>query len=413
MSVLLLGKGVANDGVELLLKEDNIDYEYLNINEVKSFEYDYVVKAPGIPCYEEVIKEFVSRNIKIYTDLELGMKLRDKYYIVISGSNGKTTTVSLVYHVLRNIEDVVLCGNIGYSFCKALVENKKAKIFIVEASSFQLENTNIKPNISVLLNINPCHLDHHISFKNYVDSKINITLNQNDNDIFIYNFNDTIIKGIVRKTNAKIISFSTNSVLSKCYIFNGWIYYDNKRIVKLNKYIVEKEYLLSDYMAALSVLMGSGKIKPSKIRKYIKDFKEINYRLTKVNNFIYNDAKSTNPYSTIAALKCFNNVYLICGGYDRNENLGCLKSYLHKIKKVYAYGDTKNKIYNFMSLNNIETEVFNNLDEAFKKSLSDRINEIILFSPMFASYDNFNNYIERGNYFNELCKKYQNILEKS
>lgn len=98
MSVLLLGKGVANDGVELLLKEDNIDYEYLNINEVKSFEYDYVVKAPGIPYHEEVIKEFVSRNIKIYTDLELGMKLRNKYYIVVSGSNGKTQCYdTLVY----------------------------------------------------------------------------------------------------------------------------------------------------------------------------------------------------------------------------------------------------------------------------------------------------------------------------
>ena len=130
--------------------------------------------------------------------------------------------------------------------------------------------------------------------------------------------------------------------------------------------IVEKEYLLSDYMAAISVLMGSAKIRPSKIRKYIKDFKEINYRLTKVNNFIYNDAKSTNPYSTIAALKCFNNVYLICGGYDRNEDLTCLKPYLNKIKKVYTFGQTKNKVYNFMINNNVDIEVFKNLEEAFK-----------------------------------------------
>lgn len=410
MSVLVLGKGIANDGVVELLKEEKIDYEYLDLKEVKKFDYDYVVKAPGIPYYNEIIKEFQNENVKIYSDLEIGMKLRKKFYIVVTGSNGKTTTVSIIYHILKNIEDVVLCGNIGYSFCRALVENKKSNIFIVEASSFQLENSYIQPNISVILNINPCHIDHHISYKNYVDSKSNITINQTKNDVLVYNLDDPIIKNIIGKTKSNIVSFSTNSILSKCYLYNGWICFNNKKIIKVNKYLVDKEYLLADYMAAISVLMAYNKVKITKIRKYIKDFKEINYRLTKINDYIYNDAKSTNPYSTIAALKCFDDVLLICGGYDRNENLGCLKSYLHKVKKVYTYGDTKNKVYNFMSINSVDSEVFNNLEEAFIKALSDRTSETILFSPMFASFDNFTNYNERGNFFDKLCKKYQNIL---
>ena len=145
------------------------------------------------------------------------------------------------------------------------------------------------------------------------------------------------------------------------------------------------------------------------MRKYIRSFSEIEYRLSKYNSYIYNDAKSTNPYSTIAAIKCLDNIYLLCGGFDRNENLYCLKPYLNKIKKVYAYGQTKNKIYNFMSNNNIEVEVFNSLDDAFLKSLKDRTNEVILFSPMYASFDAYKNYIERGIYFSNLCHKYLHI----
>ena len=413
MSVLILGKGVANDGVELLLKEDKIEYDYLNIEDVKTFDYDYVVKAPGIPYHNNIIKEFINRKIKVYTDLELGMRLRNKYYIVVSGSNGKTTTVNIIYHVLKNVEKVVLCGNIGYSFCRALVENKEAKTFIIEASSFQLENSIINPNISLLLNINPCHIDHHLTLRNYVDSKQNITINQSENDVFIYNLTDQLIKKIASKTKAELVSFSNDSILSKCYLYNGYIYFENKKVYKVNKELLSKEYLLLDYMAAISVLMMYKKVSIKKIRKYIKDFKVIEYRLTKVNDYIYNDAKSTNPYSTIAALKCFNNVYLICGGYDRLENLGCLKSYLYKLKKVYAYGSTKNKVYNFMTNNNIDTEVFESLEEAFKKALDDRIDEVILYSPMFASFDEFKDYNERGNYFNKLCDKYQTIFKNS
>ncbi len=403
MKFLLLGKGVSNDGVEMLLKTDNLDYDYKDIEEVDNYNYDYIVKAPGIPYHHEVIKSFLDNKKIVLTDLEIGMKLRKKYYILVSASNGKTTTVSLIHHILKNNTKSVLCGNIGYSFCRALVENPDKDIFIVEASSFQLENSNISSNIAVLLNINPCHLDHHLTFKDYVDSKERITINQDKDSYFIYNLNDIYIKNIAKKTKAKLISFSNDSVLGKCYIYNGWIYYENIKIYKISKNLINKEYLLLDYMAAICVVMILGKTSIRKIRKYIHTFSEIEYRMTKFNDYIYNDAKSTNPYSTIAAINCLDNIFLLCGGFDRNEDLTCLKPYLNKIKKVYTYGQTKNKVYNFMINNNVDIEVFNNLEEAFKKSLIDRVNEIILFSPMFASFDEYKNYIERGIYFNNLC----------
>ena len=403
MKILILGKGVSNDGVKMLLENDGIDYDYLNVDEVNNYDYDYVVKAPGIPYDNEVIKKFINCNKVVVTDLELGMKLRKKYYILVTGSNGKTTTVSLINHMLNEKLKTVLCGNIGYSFCRALVEHPNAEIFIVEASSFQLENSNISPNISVLLNVNPCHLDHHSSFKEYVLSKERITINQNKDSFFIYNLSDVYCKNISTKSKSKLIGFSIESILGKCFVFNGWIYYENVKVYKINKELLSKEYLLLDYMAAISVVMVLNKIKVRKIRKKLNCFSEIEYRMTKYNDYVYNDAKSTNPYSTIAAIKCLDNIFLICGGYDRKENLNCLKPYLNKIKKVYTYGQTKNKIYNFMTVNNVEIEVFNSLKDAFTKALKDRSNEVILFSPMYASFDEYKNYVERGLYFDNLC----------
>lgn len=405
MKFLVLGKGIANDGVVMLLLEDKIDYDYLNIIDVKNFEYDLVIKAPGIKMTEEIILEFKKRNIKVITDITLAFLLRKKIYIGISASNGKTTTTSLITHILSSKYKVIGCGNIGYSICRALVEHKEAEIFVVELSSFQLESAELDLDIALLLNIHPCHLDHHLSYKNYIDSKSNICLNQSSNHYFIYNLDDPILRELSKTVSSKLISFSSNSYLAKCYIHDGYIYFKNKKILKINNTLKNKAFFLEDVMASISATLLFNKINSRIIKKQIKTFKEIDYRLTKITDYIYNDAKSTNPYSTLAAIKCFNKVLLICGGYDRFENLECLNKVLAKIKKVYAYGETKNKIYEFMKKNNIECMIYSSLDEAFFNTFNDRLDETILFSPMFASFDIFDNYIQRGQYFNDLVHK--------
>ncbi len=402
MKILVLGKGVANDGVIELLQEENVEYDYLEINEVDSFDYSYVVKAPGIPYTAEVILEFIKRRIRVLTDIELGMSLRKKLYIGVTGSNGKTTTVSLLQHILSAQYSVVACGNIGYSFCRALVEQRDAEIFIIEMSSFQLENSKIDPDISLFLNVHPCHLDHHQTFKDYVLSKANICINQSENHLFIYPSDDAIIQSIVKQVQARTSSFSRNNPLADCYISSHQIFYKNHRIVKLSSSMEEKAFFVEDMMAAISASIQFKGITPRIIQKQMKTFQEVEYRLTKLNDFIYNDAKSTNPYSTIAALCCFSSVELICGGYDRKEDLFCLKDSLSKLKRVYAYGQSKEKIKKFMDENHVECFIFDSLDEAFYQAFKDRKDEIILFSPMFASFDLFKNYIERGAYFNKI-----------
>ncbi|MCI9183157.1 MAG: UDP-N-acetylmuramoyl-L-alanine--D-glutamate ligase [Acholeplasmatales bacterium] len=405
MKILVLGTGVANDGVVMLLKEEGLDYDYLNIDEVMTFDYQFVVKAPGIPMTEPIIQGFLKKNIRVITDVELAFLLRKKFYIGVTGSNGKTTTVSLIKHILSVKYKTIACGNIGYSLCRALVEHKDAEIFVVELSSFQLEASLIDFNISVLLNVHPCHLDHHTSYKEYIDSKANLCKNQSSSHYCVYHMDDPILREMVKSISAEQISFSRNSYLAKCYIFDEHIYFQNKKILKINPSLKEKTFFLEDVMAAISAVSLVKGISSKIIREQMKSFEEIEYRLTKINSFIYNDAKSTNPYSTMAALECFDSVELICGGYDRKENLDCLKSSLTKLKRVYAYGQTKGKIEKYMQDNNVECLAFNSLDEAFEKAYLDRKEEIILFSPMFASFDGFKNYIERGKYFNEIALK--------
>lgn len=406
MKTLILGKGIANDGVKLLLEQEKIEYDYLNPNEVKSLDYDYVIKAPGIPYSDKLIQKILEHQLKIITDIELAMMFSDRYFICVTGSNGKTTTVSLIESMLSQRYNVVACGNIGYSVCRAVVECKNAEIFVVECSSFQLERSQIDPHISVLLNASPCHLDHHSSFRDYLESKRNITLNQSSNHILVYNYNDRQIKRLTRESNAKKITFSTESCLTQCYRTQDHIYFNGKKILKINSNLRDKDFLLADVMAAISTVLQVQGMCPHYIRKAMKHFKEVEYRLTKLNDFVYNDAKSTNPYSTIAAIKCFDSVLLLCGGYDRKENLNCLNEYLGKIKRVYAYGETKDKIYNYMTNHNVECFCFTSLEEAFYQAILERKDEVILFSPMFASFDSFKNYIERGTYFNELYSKY-------
>lgn len=405
MRILVLGKGVANDGVVLLLEEEHLEYDYLNLDEVVDLNYDMVIKAPGIVMSEKIIQKFLEKKIRVITDIELAFMLRKKFYIGVTGSNGKTTTVSLITHILSSKYDVVSCGNIGYSVCRALVEHPTAEIFVVELSSFQLETSKLDLNISVLLNVHPCHLDHHATYKEYIKSKANLCLYQSSNHHTIYHLDDPIVRDIVKNIDSEKISFSRTSYLAKCYIHDGYIFNSKRKILKIDQKLKDKPFLLEDVMASISTVSLVKKITPKIIKEQLKTFEEIEYRLTKINDFIYNDAKSTNPYSTLAALECFDSIELVCGGYDRKENLACLHAALPKLKRVYAYGQTKEKIKGYMLENDVECLTFESLDEAFTKAYQDRTEEVILFSPMFASFDHFKNYIERGKYFNEIAMK--------
>lgn len=401
MKILLLGHGVANDGCMRLLNKYKIDYDYKEIDSLDSYYYDYIVKSPGISLHDDIFK---SLNGKIISDIGLGYMLLKPKIIGVTGSNGKTTVCSMLYHVLKSKYRVSLCGNIGYSFCEALLDYENIDYYIVEMSSFQLENIDfLDLDICVITNISITHLDHHKTLNEYIMAKRNICINQSINNYLVYNHDNIYVNQIAKDCNSKKIMFSFKSILGDLFILNGYIYYKYKRILKIEEmYIFKTENIMAvlGVLAALNFNLKKG-------CKLLRTFKEVEYRLTKINDFIYNDAKSTNFASTEAALLSLKRVKLICGGYDRGVNIILSQSALDNIVKVYCYGESKERVNTYMIDREIECNKFDNLEEAFNQAIKERKDEeIILYSPMFASFDQYGGYKERGEEFQRLVNEY-------
>ncbi len=396
----MLGKGIANNGCKRLLDKHLIEYDYLNIQELKELEYDYIVKSPGICLDDEVFQRLKG---KVISDIELCYILEHPYIIGVTGSNGKTSVVSMLGHILSYKYDVVVCGNIGYSVCDAVVDHSNADIFIVELSSFQLEAIEtLDCNISVILNISLCHLDHHKTLSNYIEAKTNIAKKQGFNHYSIYNMDNPYLKDLSKSILSTPVGFSYRSTISRIYVLNDYIYYKNKRIYKLSRDDLACKHKIENYLAVLTVISLLN-FNLKRACKLLKNFREIRYRLTKIDAYTYNDAKSTNCASTVAAINSLNNIHLICGGYDRGMDIYLDVGCLSRLVAVYAYGETRNRVKEYFCERNIECYSFLTLEEALRSAYIKRKDkENILYSPMFASFDQYSSYEERGEEFDKI-----------
>lgn len=401
LKILLLGKGVANNGCERLLKKHNIDYDYLEKNEVQISDYDLIVKSPGIPLDDIV---FTKIKGKVITDIELAYRLEKPNLIGVTGSNGKTTVVTMLAHVLKSKYNTIACGNIGYSICDALVDHPNMDFYIVELSSFQLEGvTSVDFMISCILNISLCHIDHHKSFDSYIESKLNICKYQGYNHYFVYNAKEPYFDGIRKKTNAKCIDFSYHSTIHRIYFLNGYIYKGAKKIYRVrknaNKLTIENILACLTIASVLNVDIKS-------VAKKIRTYKKEKYRLEEIRKCIFNDAKSTNCASTECALESLRNVILICGGYDRSIEINLSKVARDNIEIVLCYGQTKQLVKNYFEKYSIPVLIFDKLKDAVIFALKIKKENTILYSPMFASFDQYKSYIERGLEFEKLINNY-------
>lgn len=394
MRVLVLGKGISGEGVHHFLDHMDIPHDYLNTNEVIDYDYDLVIKSPGIPNYHQCVKGFTKS--RVISDVELIGMFLNREFIAVTGTNGKTTTVSLINKILNTKYRSVACGNNGLAIGDAVMTSYEK--YVLELSSFQLDGIRgFHPNIAVILNMNPAHLDYHQSLDNYYKAKMKMLVNQRPEEYVIFN-------GDCQNTrqylvgNGKKISFGKNEGNDYRYS-KGILYHGKKRILR-----IKEDHLLYDKLAAAIVGLIY-KVRKRKIKKILKEFKGLNNRLEKIKPNVYNDAKSTNPYSTINALRQFSgNIVLLCGGIDRGEDLSCLRDDLHRLKRVYSYGQTGKKIEEFMMNNNVWADSSVDIYEALAKVKLDA-DDILLFSPMMASWDQFKDYNERGQVFKEFVSK--------
>ncbi len=407
MKVLLIGKGISNNSCALLCKQLKIEYDYVDVNDYVSDDYLLIIKSPGVSYDSNIIKKFIKLGIVIITDIEFVYWFLNRYYIGVTGSNGKTTTTLLITNILNTKYNVVACGNIGYSISQAVLNNKECTHLVCELSSFQLKGTKLfTPNIAVITNINECHIDYHKTLKDYIECKKKILINQTTTDYTIYNLDCPNTVELVKDSSGIKLSYSITNTSADCYIKEDIIFYKGQKILKVSKIKEKNTHTLGNYLASI-IVANIHNIKKHKYIRILKEFKPVLYRFEYIKKNIINDAKSTNVFSTIAALNSINkSTILLCGGYYRTNELYNLDDHISSIKMVVVYGETSNIVEEYFSSKNIICIKCPNLQTATKISLKYLTKkDTLLYSPMFASYDQFKSYKERGLLFNNIIKK--------
>lgn len=400
------------------LKNINVKY-LLGSNEVDLNNIDLIVKSPGIRNSVPIIKNAIANNIEVITDIELGYRLFDNKFIAITGTNGKTTTTTLVGKVFNEDNKVAhVTGNIGVGILWELVNSSEDDYFIVETSSFQLENTvEFKPDVSAIINIKPDHIDWHGNYENYINAKAKIFKNQNENDYTILNYDDEDVRKLKDKVHSKIIWFSEKEKLEKGIFIdcNHIVYSDgikNINIIDINDIKVPIQNIMTTIGISLAM-----DVDINNLRKSISSFEGLEHRLEFVDEIngvrYYNDSKGTNPDASIQAIKALNPpIVLIAGGYDKNSEYDeFIEAFNDKVSALILLGETKNIIRRVAEDKGIENiYMVNDMKEAVKKaSALSTPGSSVLLSPASASWDMYSNYEMRGNDFKNLIQDIRRI----
>ena len=420
IKVFLSEKKLINKKFKKILTENNIDFEEGDHSLEKLLNATEIVKSPGIPDSSYLIREIRRNNIPIISEIEFASRFTNAKIIGITGSNGKTTTTSLIYHVLKSSGcNVGVAGNIGNSF-SFLIANNEYEYIVLELSSFQLDGVlTFKPHIAIITNLSPDHLERYKdNFENYINSKFNLVLNQVNTDYLIYNSDD--IKIISELIKRKIKSIKIPFSFSKTN-FNNQVYVE-KNIIKSeinkNKFMIPIESLslkgnhnVQNSMAATTVAQLL-KISNEELRESLGNFQSISHRLEHVLTIqkvkYINDSKATNVNAVFYALDSMkSSTVWIAGGVDKGNNYEELLPLVReKVKAIICLGLENSKLLEtFSSVTEIIIET-TSMVEAVK--LAYKIanpSDSVLLSPACSSFDLFKNYEDRGNQFKEAVRK--------
>jgi UDP-N-acetylmuramoylalanine--D-glutamate ligase len=402
------------------LEDGGIEFESGSHTVERILAADEVMKSPGIPEKNEMVKAIRAKGIPVISEIEFGYRYKGNSKIAaITGSNGKTTTTSLLYHICKLVnEDVAMVGNIGYSFARQIAQAPKA-LYIIEVSSFQLDDIQyFKPEIAILLNITEDHLDRYDhQFENYIKSKFRIIENQTAEDYFIYCIDDeTIVKHLELLTiNTNPLPFSMKQEVKKGgYIKNDQMMLkiqEERVTMSIYDFALKGKHNAYNTMAA-SIAATTLGIRKEKIREAVSNFHSLEHRMEFVAtvrgvDFI-NDSKATNVNSTWYALESMQkNTVLILGGVDKGNDYELIADLVkEKVKAIVCMGIDNKKIIEFFK-DKVSTIV--EVDSA-KKAVNASFKlaekgDLVLMSPACASFDLFKNYEDRGRQFKESVKE--------
>ena len=382
----------------------------------KIYNSDLWILSPGVPNNLDIVKNASDKKISIISEVEFASWFTNKPIIGVTGSNGKTTTVNIINSILyASSLSPVLTGNMGYAFSRAILNDitkcDENRIYIVELSSFQLENINsFKPFISILLNITPDHQDRYETMEKYIEAKMNIAINHDTKSHLLYNSDDNILVENCKNLKAKKTGFGLkNNSENMLKIDGSHIQIGKTKLASIDSISLKGMHNLSNVLAAVTaakILNVSNEC----IAKVLPDLRGIEHRLEKVSVIegvaYYNDSKATNIESVIAAIQSFAKpIILILGGEDKNTNFNSLTPFINNnIKKIVSYGKANNKI-SIALRDAVELKKVFSLRDAVDECKKSAVSgDVILLSPGCASFDQFRNYEHRGNEFKKIVK---------
>ncbi len=391
------------DDSHLKIQQNKINRYSISLKKIKSLKFDYIILSPGIDINKCKLSKFLKKNQKIiHTDLDVFFEFYKNDYITITGTNGKSTTCQLLYEILlKQRHDVRLVGNIGNPVLSTRNVKKKT-IFVIEASSYQLDYSKIfRTKYAAILNLSSDHLERHGTLNRYIKSKFKLIKNQHSGNFAFVKKDDLLIRKYLRSNKFK------------CKIIKVHSRKSNKFLEKIdNKYFLT-ENNKENLSFALEILKKI-KIKKTSLIKTVKNFKGLKYRqqiiYNKKNLTIINDSKSTSLSSSSGILKVYPNIYWLIGGVNKKgDKLKLSNKYFNRIN-AFIYGKDTSFFKKELD-GKIEYRTFKNLENALQKILKivnneKIVNQTILFSPSAASFDRFKNFEDRGSYFNQLIKKY-------
>lgn len=424
-------KLLAKRGNIIVLNDIKVEQDEKKINELKELgvdiilgshpddildeSFDYLIKNPGVPIDHKYVLKAHELGIEVINEVEMAYRImpcQDVTLIGITGTNGKTTTTTLIYEIIKaSGKRVHLTGNIGYPLCGFLNEIQKGDIIVMEVSCQQLENLDkFNPNIAVMTNLSEAHIDFLKSYENYKRVKGKIFKNQTKDNIAILNIENEDVMNLTKDIKSTAKYFSSKNVINGCYIKNRAIYYYDEKIINIDDIKLVGNHNYENVMAAIMVVKELN-IDNEYINKVLTTFTGVEHRLEFVKEvnkrYFYNDSKATNIKSTQIALSSFNKpTILIMGGMERHQDFFELKNYMNNVKLIVCYGENKNRIKEFGDTLMIETIVVDSLCEATSKAyeLSNE-NDVILLSPASASWDQYKCFEDRGMEFkNEVLK---------
>jgi len=395
---------------------NKLNVEFIKTDNPENYldsSFDFVVKNPGISNEHLCIKKANKLNIDVINEVEVGYNfIKDKVKIIgITGSNGKTTTTTMIYEVMKEAGlPVILAGNIGYPVCSIVNSVKENDIVVMEISDHQLLNVHdFKTDISILTNLSEVHLDFHGNYENYKNVKKKIFNCHTKDNIAILNIGNADVVNLTKDIKSNIITFSSKKT-ADIYLDQNTIKYKDEEIIDTNNIKIKGIHNYENIMCLIAI-QKIFDIPNNIVKNYLNKFGGVEHRMEFVKELngrlFYNDSKATNTESTIVALKSFNNnIILLLGGLDRGHSFEPLNEYTKNVRKIICYGETKDRIKIWAEKLNIDCEIFDTLEKSTKRAYEiSEENDVILLSPACASWDQYKCMEDRGKEFKKVVNE--------